>query len=76
MKHLTFMASFTLLGIVAGCSCANTGEIASRDRTEACLTKGYVMDSPAFNDCVQQRSNHDEIQQLRNTVAPRSLQGL
>ncbi|MFO1243396.1 MAG: hypothetical protein U1E36_09440 [Rickettsiales bacterium] len=76
MKLFHSLLPAVLLATLAACSCQNTGESLTQDRTEVCLNKGFVMGTPDYNACLQTGTTRNELQQLRNTVPPRSLQGL
>lgn len=75
MNHLPILSLLTLVLTVSACACENSTTSLHGDRTEECLAQGFAMDSPAYANCMEGLPSEEKVQQLRNTVGGRNLQG-
>lgn len=75
MRHLQHLSLLTLLLTVSACACETSTTSLHGDRTEECLAQGYAMDTPAYANCIEGLPSEEKVQQLRNTVGGRTIQG-
>lgn len=76
MISLSSLARFGLLLTVSACACEGNMASFEEDRAEQCLAEGYAMDTPEYAGCIKNQPSEQEVQQFRNTVGTRPIQGL